>query len=215
MRAITEVLLVVMTCTAVAMAQVVQINMDEVQKVSVTFLPAFRALITDKNYRAMGFESPAEAGEVKLGVPLRVFMVELSRLQRFHAGDNPDGLMTPLDRVIYPVAVNDQTRSSMVISKGKEGWELAELGSSEPVKSLTRLRRGNADSTGLPLGSFFAVMIPALNLEFLGYNVNTTTMLIPLFDDATYGFRSGFPVPAAKVFDAVLPAAKGHNGLPR
>jgi hypothetical protein len=215
MRTIMELLVILVVCSAMAGAQIARVQMDEARKAAVTFLPAFKDLVTEKNYKAMGFDSPKEAAEVKLGVPLRVVMVELARLQRYQVGDDPVQLMTPLDQVLYPVTVNDQTRSSVIISKAKEGWEVTEIGNSDLAKGLARLRKGNSDSTRTPLESYYVVRIPALNLEFLGYGVDRTTMLIPLFDESTYGFRSGIAMPAAKVFEAVLPEARRHDGLPR
>lgn len=220
MRLLVELALVLIGTAAAAQPirmqspQRMQLPLGEIEKVARGTLPAFGELVTDRNCKAMGFDSPRQAKEVRLGIPLRIFMVELASLKKYRPGDEPDALVRPLDQVLYPVLVGDQTRSSMVISRIDEVWQPTEIGAASVIKVLDQLRKRSSDSTKLSLESYFVVRIPALNLEFLGYRIDNTMMLTPLIDEPAYGFARGRPLPAARVFEALLPDAERHDGLP-
>lgn len=215
MRTYMIALTAVILMASMAGTQERALPLDDIHRVALDALKAFSQLVTDQNYKAMGFESPGEVRDVKLGEPLRVFMVGLSQLQKYQPGEDPSRLVTPLDQMIYPVAVGDRVRSSIIIAKMGEGWQAIEFGSAAIVTKLSELRKSSSDSTRLLPAAYFIVRIQALNLEFLGHRMDNAMMLTPLFDDAFYGFKAGATMPASTVFEMVLPEAKKHDGLPR
>ncbi len=186
----------------------------ETREVATKAMATFSELITEKNFARMGFDSPGEIREAALGVPMRVFMVRLDRLQEYEPGRPPDPLLTSIDVVIYPVTVKEQTRSSVTIGKIDERWVAMSYGSPNLTGMLTRTRQANADASKLDASAYFVVRIPALNLYFIAHHDREVLILTPVLNDPDYGFEAGTAMPATKVFEAVLPAAKKHDGLP-
>jgi hypothetical protein len=111
--------------------------------------------------------------------------------------------------------VEKQIRSSIVVGKMKEKWTAVSFGGSNQIKMLTKMRKDMSESIGLPISSYFVVQVPALNLHFIAHQADEVLMLTPLLDDPSYGFKAGATIPAKKVFEIILPAAKAHDGLPR
>lgn len=197
-----------------ANAQERQLPFEEIQRVASGALSTLNELVTTENYGVMGFESPAEVRAVKLGEPLRVFMVRLDELQEYQPGSDPSGLLGAGDRVIYPVMFEEQARSSIGVGKVGERWVVTDFGSPVLLKMLTKVRKASSDATGLPISSYFVVQVPALNLYFVAHRASEGLMLTPLVDDPSYGFEAGITMPAEEVFTAILPAARAHEGLP-
>lgn len=188
--------------------------LEKIQKVASEALRTFSELVTEKNYQAIGFESPGEVPAASLGEPLRFFMVRLDHLQKYQPGSDPNKILSGGERVIYPVTVEEQPRSSIVVEKMKEQWEATSFGGPNLVKMLTKVREDSSNATRLPISSYFAVQVPALNLYFIAHRIHEMLMLTPLLDDPSYGFKAGVTMPADKVFVTILPAAREHEGLP-
>lgn len=196
-------------------AQVKPLPSEKIQKVASTALATFSELVTKENYKTMGFDSLNEVRTASPGDPLRVFMVRLDQLQEYQPGSDPNKILSGGDRVIYPIEIGGQVRSSFVVAKVEERWEATNFGGANLIKMLTRARKAGADSTGLPISSYFVVRVPALNLYFIAHRADEVLMLSPMYDDRGYGFKVGVTLKAEEVFKAILPAAKGHDGLPR
>lgn len=215
MRTLITLLATVFIMFSQANAQEKPLPLEEIQKVASEALVTFNELVTKENYTVMGFESLSEVGAASLGEHLRVFMVRLDQLQKYQPGSDPNKILSGGDLVIYPVTVEEQVRSSIVVEKVKERWNATSFGGSNQVKMLTKVRKADSDSTELPISSYFVVQVPSLNLYFIAHQADEVLMLTPLLDDPSYGFEAGFTMPADKVFEAILPAAKRHDGLPR
>ncbi|KAB2833310.1 MAG: hypothetical protein F9K48_08705 [Candidatus Brocadia sp.] len=192
-----------------------QSDNKESQKVASESIMTLRKLVNERNYKAMGFESPDEVSAVALGEPIRVFIVRLDHLREYQPGGDPNKLLIDGDKIIYPFTVKEQVRSSVVVEKVNETWNATNFGGPNLIKILANIRKNNSDSTGIPLSSYIAVQVPALNLYFLGNRTDNELMLTPLLDDPSFEFKAGRTVPAKDVFSAILPSAKEHNGLPR
>lgn len=214
MRTLITLLATVFIMFSQANAQEKPLPLEEIQKVASEALVTFNKLVTEENYTVMGFESLSEARAASLGEHLRVFMVRLDQLQKYQPGSDPNKILSGGDLVIYPVTVEEQVRSSIVVAKAKERWNATSFGGSNQVKMLTKVRKADSDSTGLPISSYFVVQVPSLNLYFIAHRADEVLMLTPLLDDPGYGFKAGFTMPADKVFEAILPTAKRHDGLP-
>lgn len=189
--------------------------LEEIQKVASQAFKSFSRLVTDKNYEAMGFESPGEVQVASLDEHMRVFTVRLDELKKYTPGSDPNKILSGGDQVIYPITVEKQIRSSIVVGKMKEKWTAVSFGGSNQIKMLTKMRKDMSESIGLPISSYFVVQVPALNLHFIAHQADEVLMLTPLLDDPSYGFKAGATIPAKKVFEIILPAAKAHDGLPR
>lgn len=197
-----------------ANAQEKPLPIEEIRKVASEALATFSELVTKENYKAMGFEAPGEVRAASLGEPMQVFWVRLDQLKEYQPGSDPNRIIIGGDQVIYPVTFEEQVRSSLVVGKVKERWKTTSFGDSNLVKMLTKVRKDSSASTRLPISSYFVVRVLALNLYFIAHRTDEVLMLTPLLDDPDYGFKAGVTMAADKVFEAILPAAKKHKGLP-
>jgi hypothetical protein len=192
-----------------------QRDVSETKDVAARALATFQKIGKQTNFKAMGFESADEMTNATLGQPLSVFMVELGDLRAYQAGSDPNKLLKPIDKVIYPVRVRDEVRSSIVLQKGKEGWKASDFGGANFARLVTRARDESAKTTSLAPTAYFVVQVPALNAYFLGYRQEEKLMLTSLIDDAALNLRAGIGLPAEQVFGELAPLAQKYNGLPQ
>lgn len=169
-------------------------------------LEAFRALVTADDFKALGFESLDEVAKAQLGPSLKVSTVPLDRLQKFQPGVNPEELLVDANRVIYPVTVNEEVRTSLEVGQVGGLWQGSSFGSPEFIRPLAKLRHSDAD---------FVLWVPALNVYFMASRTEGGGLaLTPAFDYPDMKFTAGRTLQAASAFAALVPAAQGHNGLP-
>jgi len=175
-------------------------------------LAAFKALVTARqNYKEMGFESMSELDRMTPGIPMQVFMVPLDRLQGYQSGMAPEPLLVDTKHALYPILVDAQARSSIMMSEVQGSWKAVSFGSPRMIRMLSAARAGVASGAGIPLSSVFLIEIPALNLYLLGYQAAGVTRAAGVKDDG-----STTPIrPLSAVFADLVPYAKAHDGLPR
>lgn len=183
------------------------------QEAATQGLETLRQIITAQNYKGMGFESVDEVKSATLGEPLGVFYVHLDQLKEYQPGSDPEKLLTDVGQMVYPVAVKDQVRSSVVVAKSDDVWKAARSGGPNVIQAISRARSTVASSEKPP-ASTFVVQVPALNFYFVGYRADGKLMLTPILDDPQYNFKAGVPLPAEDVFRALTAAATNYNGLP-
>jgi hypothetical protein len=177
-------------------------------------LETLRRLVTADNARDMGFDSPAEAASATLGDPVRVQMVRLDALRQYVAGADPGRLLTEVNRVIYPVAVKDQVKSSIVIEGSGNQWKASSFGGPHLVRQVARYKAEVTARLRPAAESVTVVHIAALNLYLLGYRVDGRLMLTPLESHPEYRLEAGSSLPAEQVFAALAPIARNYNALP-
>ena len=122
------------------------------------------------------------------------------------AGADAASLLTRTAETVYPVMINGETKSSVTIVHKEGGYAPSSFGNAEIVKNLTRYRN--------PGGSDFMVRVPALNLYFLGRQVDNHLVLVAVSEDARLKLRPGEPAPAETVLQQLVPLANAYNGLP-
>lgn len=189
-------------------------DVSETKDVAARALVTFQKIGKETNFKAMGFESADEMTNATLGQPLSVFMVELDALRAYQSASDPNKLLKSIDKVIYPVSVRDEVRSSIVLQKGKEGWKASDFGGANFARLVTRARDESAKATTLPPTAYFVVQVPALNAYFVGYRQDNKLMLASIIDDSTMNLRAGIALPAEEVFGELVPFAQKYNGLP-
>ncbi len=188
----------------------------KVEPVAMESLALFKTLLTDqKNYRQMGFESAEEANRMTLGIPMQVYMVPLDRLRNYAGGTPPESLLADTRHILYPVRVDNQTRSSLMLAEAQGSWKAVSFGSPTLIRKICEARMTSVGITGMAAVEHFVVEIPALNLYFIGIRQGGALKLAPVVDDARLDFRAGISQPAEQVFTTLAPYAKAHDGLPR
>ena len=186
----------------------------QAQEAATQGIETLRQMITEQNYRAMGFQSVDEVKSAALGAPLPIFYVQLDQLKSYEPATDPNKLLTDVNQMMYPVTVKDEVRSSVVVAKADGVWKATRFGGPNVIQSVAQVRSTVARSSETPPASTFVVRVPALNFYFLGYRAGDKLMLAPLLDDSRYNFKAGVPMPAEEAFRALAAAAKNYNGLP-
>jgi len=209
MRSLLAMIVAVLLLTATAIAQPPP---GQLERGASESLAAFKALVTERqNYKEMGFESMAEMDRMTLGVPMQVFMVPLDRLQGYQSGMAPEPLLVDTKHTLYPILVDAQSRSSIMMSVIEGSWKAVSFGSPRMIRMLSAARGNVASGAGVPLSSIFLIEVPALNLYLLGYQVAGITRAAGVKEDG-----STTPIrPLSAVFADLVPYAKAHDGLPR
>ncbi len=179
----------------------------DAQQAASNALATLQKLVTEQNYKSLGFSSVDEVKSAALAAPLAMFNIGLDRLKSYQAGQDANALLTASSETIYPVTAGGQVRSSVTVVKKEGGYTTASFGNAEVVKGLSRYRSEN-------LPNAFAVRVPALSLYFLGNRIENRLMLTPIAEDSRIPFRVGLAVPAEEVLKAIVPLAQAYNGLP-
>lgn len=179
----------------------------DAQQAASNAITTLQKLVTEQNYKTLGFSSVDEVKSAALAAPLPMFNIGLDRLKSYQAGQDANALLTASSETIYPVTAGGQVRSSVTVVKKESGYTTASFGNAEIVKGLSRYRSDNMPNA-------FAVRVPALGLYFLGNRIENRLMLTPVTEDSRLPFRVGVAVPAEEVLKAIIPLAQVYNGLP-
>lgn len=217
MRLLSVFIIVLMILGGSANSQEKPLPVETVKEIARAALPTFGELVTSENFEAMGFKSLEEAKSVALDdaePPLQVFTVRLDRLKEYQPGTDAAGLLTGGEMAFYPVIVAGEVRTAVGVAKVKDTWEATSLGDANLIRLLTSARRRSIESTKLTADKYFTVWVPALNLHFVAYRAEANIMLIPIQDLTEYELKAGEALPAGRVFETILPAAKAHEGSP-
>jgi hypothetical protein len=178
------------------------------QEAASAAIGVLQKMVNDQNYRALGFDSVDQVKQAQLGSSFAVFDIGLDRLKDYKPGTDPNGLLTPSSKTIYPVTVEGQVKSSITVSHQENGYKASSFGNAAIVKSLS-LYRQSQDAA-----SDFVVRVPALNMYYLGRRVENRLLLIPIIDDPRLKLKVGEAVGAETVLEQLVPLANAYNGLP-
>jgi hypothetical protein len=178
----------------------------DAQQAASNALVTLQKMVTEQNYKTLGFTSPDEVKSAMLAQPLAQYNIGLDRLKGYQAGQDANTLLTASSETIYPVTVGGQVRSSVTVVKKGTGYTTASFGNTTIVKGLSRYRANTPEG--------FAVRIPVFGMYFLGNRVENRLMLTPVYEDSRLPFRAGAAVPAEDVLKAIIPLAQAYNGLP-
>jgi hypothetical protein len=168
-------------------------------------LQTFDEIVTQENYQALGFRTPEEVETAELGQPLTVLRVPLDRLQSYSTDRNPEELLVDERRIIYPITVDKEVRSSIAVEGSDQHWKATDFGSPKLIRSLAQFQQKPSD---------FIVQIPAFNLYFIARRSDNILFLTPIVDDMRFGFISGETLTATAAFETIAPYARDFNGLP-
>jgi hypothetical protein len=169
-------------------------------------LGTLRALAS-ANPTALGLKSADETADAQLDAPRIVYAIRLDSLRAYTATTNVESLLVP-QKIIYPVKLQGQVRSSVELEKRGADWKAVTFGNGALASRLT-----DAAPPGDP--DWFVVTIPALNAVFRGTHNAGQLQLTAVFDDPVLGLRAGQTMPAPEVLTALAIVAQNHNGEPR
>lgn len=178
------------------------------QEAAKNAVSVLQKLVTEQNFKSMGFESLEEVKNAQLGQPLQVYTIGLDKLKTAEPGADPATVLTQSPETIYPVTVQGAVRSSVTITHLRDGYAPASFGNADIVKALSRFRQAEAGQNE------FVVRVPAFNMYFLARRVETRVVLVPILDDPRIKAKAGEPVPLPTLLETLRPLANEYNGLP-
>jgi hypothetical protein len=184
------------------------------QAAAATALDTLRRLVNARNFRAMGFDSLAEAGSATLGRPLVIFRVPLGALRAFNPKNDPWRIVRPSEMVFYPVLVGKQARSAIVLRGDGNRWRVATYGGANPARLSSEAIRIADSLLPPPQRQYFWIEVRIPSTNFIGFESTTRLILIPLRDDRMNRWRQGVPIPADSVFGQLSPEARAYNAQP-
>ena len=177
-------------------------------------LDSFRKVVTEKNFQKMGFNSLEEVRMAELGKELGVFIIGLNDLKNFKQETILMDIIQFGNEVLIPVNVKNEVRSSIMLTKSGDSWETASYGGSNKIKLLVNtISRIRGDSPEMS-GEFRVIVIPAMNLYFIGLMNKDTFFLAPVLDDESLGFKAGSVMNAEEVLLKLVPVAERMKDEP-
>ena len=114
----------VMTSAQLKLVEVPKEAHEEAQR----SLPVLRQLVTPETYKKLGFQSVEEANRASLEAPMRVLMVRLDRLREYRPEVKIGEMLEDTHEVRYPVSVDGQVRTSVVMRQIEGKWQVAKFG---------------------------------------------------------------------------------------
>jgi hypothetical protein len=207
-------ILIVLSLFGMALDSFGQAVADDTLSVATQALPTLRKLANEKSYKTMGFASLQEVEATTLNEPISTSMVRLDDLRAYKHGDDSEKIVKPLEKVVYPVTANGEVRSSITLAKVKNSWKATGFGGANFIRLITKARTNCSNADHLPLTSYFAVQVPALNTWFIAHRSDNKLMLAPVLSDPALNLVEGQTSPADEVFEKLAPKAKAYNGLP-
>ena len=188
-------------------------------------LLTFRALVTPANFQLLGFHSTNEVLQVTNAEPIPVYTVILAQLQNYHPGDPISGLLELPSRVIVPLMLGTDVRSSITLrlvpggaaAPGTQGvWTTENWGQPKLIRDLIATYRMIPSADVRPGTKPFAVEIPVFDIWLIGYYDTQNELVLRSTVDLRLGqltvFRHEFVTEAAVV--RLSNAALRYNGLP-
>ena len=176
-------------------------------------LTVLRKLVNRENHRRMGFESLSDVRSATLGDPLVIFYVRLDSLRKYQSGGDAFGLLTAGDEILYPVLVRGETRSSITLGRNPGGWKGLSYGGSNAARLTWRMVNDRRKRAAPAAERYFLVGVPALDVQFIGFEETGELRLIPLLDDPQNRWQAGVLVPADYVFAELALDARAHEDL--
>lgn len=175
-------------------------------------LRTFARLVDQRNFEELGFTSPGEVSEATLGDPIEEFFIRLDNLRAYEP-DQRGIVISPTRRLTYPVLAGGEQRSSVTVGRGEDGWTAVAFGGPNYARLLTEARKrlgaDRPDTSGI-----FEIRVPALNVSFVALRDGDGVVVSPILDDGRFGFERGATMALEQALEAMLEAAREHNGLP-
>lgn len=216
MRTVLLIAVTGMTFAALAMAQAptgadLSAMTADSQKTAEAGLGTLQKLITENTARRMGFDTPDQVSDARIGPAIADYMIGLESLRGFQPGQDSGDLIQSTGVVHYLVEAADATRCSITVQRTENGWRAVSFGS--PL--LSRALASALKSAEVDPAESFMLRIPAFNLTFLAFRGEGGLMLTAVQTGGSYGLEEGSTAPADEVLARLQPEAERHDGLPR
>jgi len=186
--------------------EVAQTSLDDLRKLNVAATDADENAFT----KDIGFNSVEEVADAQLGPPIRIYKVPLDLLQKFQPSDDPNQLLVDTGRIIFPLTVKGQSRSSFTVTESSltltKGWKGLNWKSRVTRTGFPRLIRKIEQLK--PSSSSFLVLIMPLRLFLLGDRKEGRLLLTAIEANPHFKLNEGDERDAAELFVTLAPDAK-------
>lgn len=200
--ALSAMLLMTMSCaqgtsqnddTKAAQANTMK-TAEEAARKAIQSLPQ---LITEANYRSMGFRSLDEVKSAQLGTASQRRTVSYDQLLKYQPGASLRSFFAGEEQVVYPVQVGGQARTTLAVSRRGNNWLISSIGDAYLAELF--------DTAG---PSFEIISIPGLNMEFAGIAQGEEWTLIPAQDYPQLQLTRGSRVESATALPLIAAYAQ-------
>ena len=181
--------------------EVAQASLDDLRNLNVARQGADETAFA----KDIGFNSTEEMADAQLGSPIRIYTVSLDLLQNFQPSNDPNQLLVDTSRIIFPMTVNGQprstftvTESSLTLTKGWKGSRVTRTGFRRLIRKIEQLK---------PSSSSFLVSIAPLMI-LLGDRKEGRLVLTAIEEYPYVGLKTGDKRDAAELFVQLAPHAK-------
>lgn len=141
------------------------------QSFATTNMAAFKSIIDGTNVAFFGFHSTNEIAKATNAGPLMIYIIPLDRLRDYHPGDDTRALLEPSSRVIFPLLVGTNVRSSISFRVNTTANSVSgvKFGQRRLIRELMQTYRSILPSDLLPGSTPFIVEIPLFDIWLVGY----------------------------------------------
>lgn len=172
-------------------------------------------MLTPNDSQRVGFDSTNEILQSVIGAPFPVYYITKAALVSKSSTDFA-ALLTPGGKMIYPLMVSSNAKSSVTVRKQGAGWVTEKRGTPQLIRPLVALRNALDASNSVFAAGSFAVVLPN-EMHVLGYsNNNQQVTLLALSDMTIAGTKIASNAPLTTNFMAdmaivVQRPGKGSN----
>jgi Papain-like cysteine protease AvrRpt2 len=121
-----------------------------------------------------------EFGFGQLDTPLAVHYIFQEQLLGWQVGTTADELLVDGQEMIYPLRVDGEVRSSVVVAGSEGRWRIKRIGSPNLTGALTEARTHEVGISGLRSSDYFVVHVPHLYQVFLAHRKGGELVLSPV-----------------------------------
>jgi hypothetical protein len=171
----------------------------------------FQRRANQGNGKAFSLNSASEAYGVQKGQPIAHYFVRLDKLAAYQAGQDPYSLLGKISSVTYPIVSGSDIKGAVNLGWNGSEWKVVSVGGAAFIQKWDSLRRGQLAKNGKNLDDFFAVRVPALDEDFVGYEDGGTLFLVPGRNNVVLGFHAGDALPAGEVFQKLATVAQNYH----
>lgn len=186
----------------------------EVVAVGEKALSTFRTLVPKGRYQRAGFKNAEQLRKATLSTPMMEAFIPLLPLKSYNPQKKAEDLLSPTQRVRFPIAVGDGVVASITLGQVKGEWKPVRYGDASKSATIQRVLGVQMRARSAHPLSFFEVTVPALGVFFLGHFQGGRLLLTPLRNDARFGFVQGKTEDGRVALTKLVPAAQNHDGQP-
>ena len=178
-------------------------------------LSFFQRRAAEGHAKTFSLNSPSEASGVQRGQPILHYFVRLDELRAYQSGQDPKSLLGKVTLVTYPLVSGSDIKGAVNLGWDGSSWKLVSVGGPAFMLKWDNLRRGQSSKNGKNLEEFFAVRVPALDEDFVGYyDEQSALFLVPGRNNPILGWQAGEALPAQEVFTKLAGVAQNYHDKP-